>query len=102
MPDPILTLLGFAVKAGRVSFGMQAAREALAAKKSALIVLAADLSEKSAKEIRFFSAKSAAPVVTLACDMETLSHALGRKAGIVSINDPGFAAAVQARCQNAR
>ncbi len=102
MTDNILTLLGFAVKAGRVSFGMQAAREALRLERSRLIVVADDLSPKSEKEIRFFADRSSVPVQRLACPMDTMSHALGHKAGIVSVNDDGFADAIRARTACAR
>ena len=81
---------------------MRAACDATRSNKSALIVLACDLSPKSEKEIRFFSEKQHVPVIQLDCSMEYMSHALGHKAGIVSVNDKGFASAVLAHSNRAR
>ena len=93
--DKRLTLLGFASKAGKLSFGMDAACTALKKKQACLVVTAQDVSEKSRKEITFWARKSDIPVLTLdKCDMETLSHAVGRKGGIISVNDSGFAKAL--------
>lgn len=91
MSSKALTLLGFASKAGRLAFGMDAAISALKAKKSYLIVTAEDVSAKSRKEIAFFSEKSGVPLSVIKTDKETLSHAVGKKCGIISVNDKGFA-----------
>ena len=44
-----LTLLGFASKAGKLSFGADAALKSLKEKKAKLIVAACDVSEKSCR-----------------------------------------------------
>lgn len=92
MNDKILTLLGFASKAAKLSFGFDAVKIALTQSKSKLVLIANDVSQKSKKEISFFSEKFKTKVVVLTnYDMETLSHAVGRKCGIVSVNDASFA-----------
>ena len=54
MPDcKALTLLGFAAKAGKLSFGMDAAVKTLKSGKAFLAVAAYDVSDKSRKEIAF-------------------------------------------------
>ena len=88
MNSKILTLLGFASKAGKLSFGMDATIFSIKAKKSKLIVVAADVSEKSKKEVKFFAGKI--PVMELIIDKQTLSHAVGKQCGILSVNDDGF------------
>ena len=52
MNDKILTLLGFATKAGKLSYGFDAVKTALAQSKSKLVLIANDLSQKSQKEAR--------------------------------------------------
>lgn len=94
MTNKILTLLGFASKAGRLSYGMDMTVEAIKNKKSKLIVFANDISEKSRKEIEFYTNKHRTERINLDCDMETLSYAIGKKCGIVSVNDKGFAEAI--------
>ena len=92
MNDKILTLLGFASKAAKLSFGFDAVKIALTQSKSKLVLIANDVSPKSKKEVSFFSEKSKIKALVLDdYDMETLSHAVGRKCGIVSVNDASFA-----------
>lgn len=92
MNDKILTLLGFASKSGKLSYGFDAVKTTLSQKKSKLVLIANDVSAKSKKEVLFFSDKFKTQAITLdAYDMETLSHSVGRKCGIVSVNDISFA-----------
>ena len=89
--NKVLTLLGFASKAGKLSYGFDAVRTSLSQKKSKLLLIANDVSPKSRKEILFFGDKFKTQVIVLDdCDMETLSHAVGRKCGIISVNDDSF------------
>ena len=88
----VLTLLGFAAKAGKLSYGMAAAQDALNGKKAFLALAASDVSKKKKKEIRFFAQKNSVAFAELnRCDSRELSEAIGRKCGIVTINDSGFA-----------
>lgn len=93
MPNnKVLTLLGFASKAGKLGFGMLQTVECIKKNKSKLIVLACDVSEKSKKEILFFTHNKNVNTVTLSeVTMENLSTAVGKKCGIISVNDKGFA-----------
>lgn len=90
--DPILSRLGFARKAGKLSFGFARSKEVCQNHKAKLIVVAADVSQKSEKEIRFFAKEI--PVVRINGTIEELSAATGLRAGIVSVNDQGFATAI--------
>ena len=90
----ILSLLGFASKAGRLSFGTHATEWAIKSGKTKLVVIASDISEKTIKEIRFIT-KDKIPVKVLEeIDIDTLSIQIGKKCGIVSVNDEGFANAL--------
>ncbi len=92
MNSKVLTLLGFASKAGKLSYGFDAVRSALSQKKSKLLLVANDVSPKSQKEVLFFGQKFKTQVQVLNdYDMETVSHAVGRKCGILSVNDDSFA-----------
>jgi ribosomal protein L7Ae-like RNA K-turn-binding protein len=95
MNDPALSLLGFAAKAGKLSFGTHATEFAIESEKAKLVVLTCDLSEKSIKEIKFKASKKQIPVIILKnTDKTTLSGRLGKNCGIVAVNDDGFASAV--------
>lgn len=95
MMNKVLTLLGFASKAGKLSFGMDAAKKAVISGKSRLVVTAEDISAKSRKEIAFYCEKNTVPVLLLnGFDIETVSHAVGKRCGIISVDDSGFAGAL--------
>ena len=95
MNSKTLTLLGFASKAGKLVYGMQKTVEYIKNNKSCLIVMACDLSEKSKKEILFFASDKNIRVVTLKdVTVLKLSTAVGRKCGVISVNDNGFADAI--------
>lgn len=92
MNSKVLALLGFASKAGKLSFGMNEAKISLERDKSKLIVVASDVSNKSQKEIKFSSAqKNISVLIFNDISIESLSKAVGRKCGIISVNDNGFA-----------
>ncbi|MGN0494120.1 MAG: L7Ae/L30e/S12e/Gadd45 family ribosomal protein [Acutalibacteraceae bacterium] len=87
-----LTLLGFAAKAGRLSYGMDAAVNSLKSGKARLAVAAGDVSPKCRKEAAFYAEKNNTPFLALErLDIKTVSDAVGRRCGILSINDSGFA-----------
>lgn len=95
MNDKVLSLLGFASKSGNLSFGMDCVKESIIKGKTKLIIVAADISEKSLKEIRFFADKQKKEVISVEYLSDTLMSATGRKGGILSVNDEGFAKAIR-------
>ncbi len=95
MNDKILALLGFAAKSGNLSFGADSVKDTLKRNKARLVIIANDISEKSRKEINFFALKNNVPVMDIDCSIDTLSHAVGKKSGIISVNETGFANAIR-------
>ncbi len=96
MNNKILSLLGFAAKAGRLSFGFEASVQSINSSKAQLVLIAEDISPKSLKEIRFFAEKKNIKYFILkGIDIKALSIAIGRKCGIVSVNEVGFAKALE-------
>ncbi len=94
--NKILTLLGFAAKAGKLSYGMDMSRLAVKTGKSFLVVCAFDVSEKSKKEIGFHTHNKNVPFIVLDdVSIETVSKSVGRKCGIISVNDKSFAEAIE-------
>ncbi|MGI6270048.1 MAG: L7Ae/L30e/S12e/Gadd45 family ribosomal protein [Candidatus Howiella sp.] len=98
--DPLLSMLGIARKAGKLSVGTEAAHEAVKKRKSHLVVVAADISQKSEKELRYAARETNIPVRRIQQDIFAVSHAIGTKAGILSVDDKGLAEAVLARCRD--
>ena len=93
--NKILTLLGFATKTGKLSFGFEAAVSSVKCGKSKLVITAYDISPKSKKEMKFYADKFNVKLIGLeGIDIRTISDAVGRKCGIISVNDSGFADAM--------
>lgn len=100
MPQPetlkILNLLSICRKAGKLSWGFDAAKDAILSQNAACILITGDVSEKTSKEIRYFASahSSNVPVWQLPCSMEQASRGLGlgenKKAGIWAVLDAGF------------
>ena len=91
----VTALLGFAAKAGKLSYGMDAAQKTVKSGKARLVTAACDVSPKSRKEAAFFANKGSVDFLTLeGLDIKTLSDAVGRRCGILTINDSGFANAI--------
>ena len=84
--------MGFASKAGKLSYGMNSTTETIKRGKSQLAVLSSEVSAKSQKEINFHSKNNNVRVIILDdCNIQTLSEAVGKKCGIISVNDISFA-----------
>ena len=98
--DPLLSMLGIARKAGKLSIGTEAARDAIRKRKSHLVIVAGDISPKSEKELRYAARETDIPIRRIQQDIFAVSHAIGSKAGILSVDDKGLAEAVLARCRD--
>ncbi|MBQ6381797.1 MAG: ribosomal L7Ae/L30e/S12e/Gadd45 family protein [Clostridia bacterium] len=96
MTNKLLSLLGLAKKAGRLSLGHDAVMEAIGKRKAVLVLLAADASERLEREMRRELAfqKSSATLIRINETMEDIGHALPHKVGVVSVNDSSFASAM--------
>lgn len=96
--NPILSLLGLCRKAGRLSVGTEAVSTSIKKNKARLVVIASDISAKSEKELRFLAKNKDTRIIRINDDLLSLAHSIGIKAGIVSVDDDGFAKAVLERC----
>ena len=88
-------LLGMARRAGRLTTGFDAVCDRIAQRKTSLVLLAADLSEKTAKELRY-AAQSGPAVRRLPLGKAAVGTCLGsaKPSGVLSVNDTGFASAL--------
>ena len=93
--DKLLSLLGICRKANRLAFGFEASAEAAGAGKAALLLLAADISPKTAKEVRFLASKRNTEVIEIDATIDEISQKTGRRAGVLAVTDIGLAAAVR-------
>lgn len=94
MKDSGLSLLGLARRAGKLEAGFDAAVSAAREKRAALLLAAADVSEKTFKNLRYEGDRAGIPAVRLPFPMEETGRACGVKAGVLAVTDRGFARAL--------
>ena len=91
-------LLGMARRAGKVTAGFDAVVRLLKEGKAYLTLTAADLSDKTEKELRFAAGeKGGSRILRLGESKENLGHLLGygRPVGVLAVSDKGFAASLR-------
>ncbi len=98
MNDKLLSLLGIARRAGRLSLGFDAAVESMQKGKSQLLLLANDLSERTAGNITRTANQTKTHLIVTDIPMAQLGHAIGKITGIISVNDKGFAEKMKTLC----
>ena len=92
-------LLTICRKAGKLVMGFDPMKDALAEGKACAVIIASDISPKTEKEVRFFSGKKDIPVVKSDLTLDGIYHSLGKKAGILTICDKGFADKALSLCE---
>lgn len=98
MNEKVLHLLGIARRAGRLSLGNDPTIEALRKGHTHLVLLASDLSPRTAGGVGFAAKEVEVAVITMKATMDEISMALGKRTGVVAVNDPGFAKKLLALC----
>lgn len=97
MNSKLAGMLGLAAKAGKISLGHDAAVGAVRRGGSELILIASDASDRLAaefeREIKLSGSK--AQIVKTGVSMDEIYTALPVRAGVISINDGGFAAGIK-------
>lgn len=96
MNNRLLSLLGMARRAGKVSLGHDAAIEAIVKNSAKLCVVCSDGSERLKKELSHACGYGGKKIIfkELDCAMSELSKAVGAKAAVLTVNDGGFAKAI--------
>lgn len=89
--DRRLSLLGLARRAGKLLLGSDAVREAARRGGCPLILFAADLSPRTARTIRAAAEGKNTTTLLLHATMDEIGRAIGKRTGVLAINDIGFA-----------
>ena len=98
MPDlsqSTLNILTMAKRAGRLVPGFDSVKEEIIAKKAACVYITSDISEKTKKEIIFYSDKYEIPCLELDITMNDTEHCFRKRVGVFSTGDEGFAKAIK-------
>lgn len=97
MEPKLSGLLGIARRAGHTVIGFDAVRAALSAGNAQLVLLAADCSPKTEKELRFAGQGKPCPISKISADKASIAAALGmeKPVAVVATDDRGFAVAMR-------
>ena len=89
--------MGLCRRAGKLVIGFDAVVQEMEAPKSkaAGIILAADVSPKTEKEIRFQADKHGVEIAAAVFSMEDAKAALGKRAGVFLITDAGLYSSIK-------
>jgi ribosomal protein L7Ae-like RNA K-turn-binding protein len=91
MNDKMMHMLGIATKAGKLALGTEAAKESIVKHKCALVVMASDLSERTVRHFALSAEKSGIKTLKVDVTMEGMAKSVGKKTGVIAVNDMGFA-----------
>ena len=89
--DRLLSFLGIARKAGRLSLGFDSVCESVRKGESRMILIASDASEGTVRRLRSRLPEDFADVYQMPCDIDRIDAALGKGVRLISVNDKGFA-----------
>ena len=98
-------LLGLARRGGQLTTGFTAVVGLIKDDKKATVLIAADLSKKTEKELRYALREYDFETVRLPINKDEIGRALGfeKPVGVIGTDDKGFSKAVKALCcQNER
>lgn len=89
MNSKFYTLLMFAVKAGKVSFGHDAVKQSLRTRKASAVIIFSDASKRLKEEISGLA--SYVPIYFSDYTISDAAMIFGKKAAVLTVNDKGFA-----------
>ena len=89
--ERLLSFLGIARKAGRLSLGFDSVCDSVRKGESRMILTASDASEGTLRRLRNRLPEDFAEVYQLPCDIDRVNAALGKGVRLISVNDKGFA-----------
>lgn len=103
MNKKLLSFLGIARRAGRLILGCDPASESMNRGEVFLLLLAGDLSPRTMRNITEVSQKNHVQTIVLDdVSMDEIGATIGKRTGIVAVNDEGFANKLKTLCGDSR
>jgi ribosomal protein L7Ae-like RNA K-turn-binding protein len=97
--DKLAFTLGLAQKAGKLVSGDAAVRACVKAGKALLLLLAADVSENSRRQLANMAGNGALPVLVSPLDKHELGRVIGKgQRTAIAVLDRGFSEAIKKNC----
>lgn len=96
--DNVLTMVGLALRAGRLAVGEEPVGAACRARDCRLLLLASDAADNTVRRAERFAQAGQCLAVTLPCSREELGAAVGRGfCAMAAVTDTGLAGAIAQR-----
>ncbi len=90
----ITGLLSMCRKAGRLVLGMDEVKTSCLRHEAKCVLTASDFSDNSLREIERICARVKIPMIKIQKTMDDISASVGKRCGVMSVTDRGFADAV--------
>ncbi|MDR0974854.1 MAG: ribosomal L7Ae/L30e/S12e/Gadd45 family protein [Ruminococcus sp.] len=100
--NKVFGALTMARKAGKLILGFDAVCDSLKAETAKLVIITADVSKKTEKEVRFFCGRYNTDIISVPFMMEDIYNAVGKKCGALSVVDSGLAGLITAKLNECR
>lgn len=84
-------LLTICAKAGKLTVGMDMAKDSCRNGNAYAVFTASDLSEKSLKEVKYYCGRYSVKLYALGMTMDEVGDALRKRSGIITVLEKGFA-----------
>ena len=97
--EKLLSLLGLARRAGKLSMGFDAAAEAAKKGSSRLLLIGSNISDRTKRSMTAVAEDTGVPLIILTAPIESISSSVGKHTGIISVNDEGFAKKMKTLCE---
>jgi ribosomal protein L7Ae-like RNA K-turn-binding protein len=94
--------LTIARKAGKLILGFDAVCDSLKAGTAKLVIITADVSKKTEKEVRFYCERYKKDIIAVTLTMEDIARVFGKKSGVISVSDSGLAGLIKANLNECR
>ena len=95
----IISFIGLAKKAAKLSIGKDATYESILENTAELILFSSDLSTRSINDVEKSASKRNVKTLMTNISMSDYEQVLNKKAGIICIKDSGFAKKIQMLCE---
>ncbi|MGN0536681.1 MAG: L7Ae/L30e/S12e/Gadd45 family ribosomal protein [Acutalibacteraceae bacterium] len=103
MNSQLLSFLGIARRANALTLGFDPTVEAMSEGKVCLLLLTEDLSSRTLRNITAAAQKNRVQTIVLEnTSMDQIGAAIGKRTGIVAVNDEGFSNKLKTLCGNSR
>lgn len=98
MVNKLLSFLGLARRAGKLAMGNDPVLESIQKKEAKLLLAAGDLSPRTLRGIETAAQAGNVRLIQTGISMDELGFAIGKRVGILSVNDAGFADKIEQLC----